>query len=379
MHAVRRETLAGGANWIGGQAVDAAAEHRRFWWRAAEARPDDGWQHGSPAPQHGVPAPLALPPRPLAVEPTMAAAIEPPEALEPADLDIPPHPGDPYALRIGEAGRTPIPSSTALRRNRRPAIVLAVAGLLGIGLFAVLSKGGSVVNAATPIGEQVDQMLVRVGFGVNEVRLSGHRYTVDNDVFGALELTRTGSLLWFDPEIARQNIEQLPWVASASVIRHFPDTVAVVVRERNPIALWQHEGRQALVDATGRVLARVPANTLPELPRISGAGAPDAAAAILATLTAFPTLAAKAERLTRMGQRRWTLRLAGDVDVHLPAHGESEAIARWQRALAADPRKFERARSIDLRMAGRIVLSPVQSLPPQSSAIARPARSASAL
>ncbi len=69
---------------------------------------------------------------------------------------------------------------------------------------------------------------------------------------------RTGeALLTVDAAGAAERVEELPWVASATVRRSWPDRVVVEVRERTAVAALAGTGRWLLVDGDGRHLARV--------------------------------------------------------------------------------------------------------------------------
>jgi cell division protein FtsQ len=48
------------------------------------------------------------------------------------------------------------------------------------------------------------------------------------------------------------------WVKDARVSHRLPDTLVIDIVERRPAALWQNEGRLALIDSEGVVLDRVP-------------------------------------------------------------------------------------------------------------------------
>ena len=83
-------------------------------------------------------------------------------------------------------------------------------------------------------------------------------------------------------------VERLPWVGTASVSRHWPDSVVVTVHQRVPLAVIERPGSPVtapvydLVDRTGRVLAVT--NTPP--PGILHLGAPGAVGAPGSTLGA---------------------------------------------------------------------------------------------
>jgi cell division protein FtsQ len=182
---------------------------------------------------------------------------------------------------------------------------------------------------------------------------------VDADLFAALDAEKGGSLLRFDPRRARERLEQLSWIDTAAVTRVLPDRLSIVVRERTPFAVWMHQGRHALIDATGRVLAYVTKGIREDLPRISGDGAPDAAAELIAALQRHPEIAGKVDVADRIGKRRWTLRFASGAVVQLPADGQADAIDRLadlqmrQHVLDGAPLH------VDLRLTHRTVLRAV--------------------
>lgn len=222
----------------------------------------------------------------------------------------------------------------------RPA--LALAGIVG----------ASLAWAAATLDQ--DRIASALGFGIDQVSLSGHRFTSDRDIFDALDLSAARSLASFDPEATGKRFEQLAWVKSAEISRVWPDQIHVRVTERSAFAIWEHDGTASLVDATGRVLGPVRPDASLALPRFTGAGANLAAAALWSTLDRHPALKGRVLRAERIGARRWTLVLNGGVHVHLPADGEATALAR----LAAEPQLATRldgpAGVIDLRAPGRI-------------------------
>jgi cell division protein FtsQ len=120
------------------------------------------------------------------------------------------------------------------------------------------------------------------------------------------------------------------------------------------VAVWSHGEESFLIDATGRTLARVPADLMPQLPRVTGEGADSAAADLFAVLAPFADLKARIASAQRVGGRRWTLRLTGGGAIQLPAEGEAlaQALAQAAGLLAAGFGRGE----IDLRAAGRAIV-----------------------
>jgi cell division protein FtsQ len=261
------------------------------------------------------------------------------------------------------------------------AATLAVATLLGAFAFVVFGAGGGKVQASASISERVDQFMIMSGLGVDEIRVTGYRNAIVSDIFGALRLDEPTSLLRYNSDAARRRIEALSWVSRATVTRVLPNTVEVKITERTPIAVWLHDQSATLVDAEGRELARVAPSTLPALPRIAGAGAPDAAGALAAALAAFPDIARRVTVSTRVGQRRWSLDIDDGSRIHLPADGEVAALARLVRIAKTTGALMQSAATIDLRIEERIAVAPRRaektSSPAPDSAVRR--KSASAL
>ena len=71
----------------------------------------------------------------------------------------------------------------------------------------------------------------------------------------------------------RQRLLGYGWVKDARVSRRLPDTLVIDIVERTPAALWQNQGRLALIDSEGVVLDRVPVDKMPDLPLLIGPGA----------------------------------------------------------------------------------------------------------
>ena len=74
-------------------------------------------------------------------------------------------------------------------------------------------------------------------------------------------ITTQTPLISIDTASAATGIEALPWVKTASVELHWPSTVVIAVTQRTPVAVMHAPNRHALIDPTGRVLARP--HTLP--------------------------------------------------------------------------------------------------------------------
>ncbi len=241
---------------------------------------------------------------------------------------------------------------------RRAALLTAsLAVASAAAAAAVVGLRGTSVGAIA--GARVDELFQALGFGLDEIVLTGHRNTPDTAIFDALDLEHARSLASIDMDAVRRRLEELPWIAGAELTRVYPGRLDVRVRERKPFAVWQNDGREVLVDEAGRTLGEVHRSTGLGLPVLTGPGAPAEAATLMAALRGHPAIARLVAEAERVGARRWTLHLTGNVDLLLPADREAEALAE----VAADPRLVKLIEAggsvVDLRVPGRVAVRPL--------------------
>lgn len=281
-------------------------------------------------------------------------------------------PGHPrYLNLLGRDGR-PMPPQGRTRnmhqavqaRARRRLYRLAAVAVLSAGaVFAVLTEGGSAMRPAQPLSTAdavggIDKALAWAGFGIDQISVTGHRFTLDADILDALDLGTARNWRNFDSRIARDRIERLPWIATATVTRQYPGRLDVRVTERKAFGVWQHGERTTLIDATGRQLSdiRPGADGVEKLPRFKGEGASHEAAAITAIVARHPAIARRLALAERVAERRWTLHLDNGTQLLLPPDREAVVIdglvsTAQLRGLVEQPRRI-----VDLRAPGRIAV-----------------------
>jgi cell division protein FtsQ len=97
---------------------------------------------------------------------------------------------------------------------------------------------------------------------VDNVVVRGADHTARGDILAAARLDRRRFMVDVDRASVAPNVDRLPWIATTKVVRRWPGTVQLTVRERVAVAaLAPSPGTFSLVDATGRVLQAV--NQLP--------------------------------------------------------------------------------------------------------------------
>ena len=250
-------------------------------------------------------------------------------------------------------GRRPQPRW--FRRQARPLSML--------GLSAVLLAGGAWLWHSGWVARQAEaglaaayQMTADAGFSVEDVLVEGRKRSDPAAILAALDVERGTPILALDPAEAQARLEALPWVSRAAIERRLPRVIYLRLVEREPLALWQLDGKVSVIDQNGERIPGVRPSNFAGLPLVVGAGANEHAAALLAMLEREPELEGLVAASVRVAGRRWNLQLKGGVDVRLP---ESDAGAAWSHfaRIEREQRLLQRdVIAIDLRLPDRLVV-----------------------
>lgn len=105
-------------------------------------------------------------------------------------------------------------------------------------------------------------------FAVDRIAVTGTSPEVAAQVREALAPALGESLLGLDVADVERRAEQVPMVASVSLDRAFPHTLAIAVLPEVPVAVLRQGASSWLVAAGGRVVAELPPRARRALPRI---------------------------------------------------------------------------------------------------------------
>ncbi len=121
----------------------------------------------------------------------------------------------------------------------------------------VLSLGGVVGVTASYYGAQFllyspSMLLLKP----DQIEVNGNRIVSREAVLQQFVHDRNRSVLQVPLEARRSQLEQIPWVESASVQRILPNRLRVDLTERTPVAFARSGNELALIDAHGVILDR---------------------------------------------------------------------------------------------------------------------------
>ena len=207
---------------------------------------------------------------------------------------------------------------------------------------------------------------MRLGFRVEDILVVGRKETSRKELLKAVRLSKGAPIVNFDIQAARIRVEELPWIRRATIERILPDTILLKVDERQPMALWQHLGKFALIDREGVIILREDLARFSDLIVVIGKEAQVHATTLIEILRNEPQLLALVEAAVWVGGRRWNIRLKGDIDVRLPEKNVKTAwakLAEYERV----HRILERdVQVLDLRLPDRLIVRKTpRAVPPQ--------------
>jgi len=254
------------------------------------------------------------------------------------------------------ARRSSLPKKTAHRLLWAvvAALVLCVAGMGGAGLYRY--------------GERSWRFRVESSDNIEVTGMRNVTKAQIMEVAGA----DIGRNIFFIP-LAQQKaqLEQIPWVESASVMRFVPNRLKVEIHERTPVAFARVGPRMALIDGGGTLMELSPKHKF-SFPVILGMNPGEPLS------TRAPRMKTYSEMVSELdsGGARYSQDLsevdlsdledvkvrvndpAGDVLVHL---GSSDYLRRYKLYVThaqAWRQQFQKLESVDLRYDNQIIVNP---------------------
>jgi len=231
--------------------------------------------------------------------------------------------------------------------------LVIAAGCYGVG---VASRMPAVAAVLADAADRLIAVSAACGLVVADIEVEGRDITDAATIMAALGAARATPILAVSPSRAKERLESLPWVRSATIERRLPGTLFVRLVERRPLAVWQHGGKQELIDRDGEVIAVADLGPFARLPTLVGEGAAPHAAALINLLAGEPDLAARVTAAIRVGDRRWNLRVDNMTDVLLPEEDPAGAWSRLAQLERTSSLLKRDVQTVDLRLPDRLVL-----------------------
>ena len=253
----------------------------------------------------------------------------------------------------GKNGRKAPPPSPLSEAVRRASwwIFLGVLVALAIAVVAVL-------KVPQLLGTGLGEAIGSAGFSMKHVEIKGADKVPQLQVYNIAFDQPSTAMPLIDVAATRQRLLQFGWVRDARVSRRFPDTVVVDIVERRPAAIWQQNGRLALIDMEGVVLEQVKLDAMPDLPIVIGPAANVHASELARLTSSTPQLKPMMVGATWVGGRRWDIRFQSGETLALPEGEEAsqKALARFAKMDQATPLLSRGFVRFDMRIPDKFIV-----------------------
>ncbi|MEP2989550.1 MAG: cell division protein FtsQ/DivIB [Parasphingorhabdus sp.] len=202
---------------------------------------------------------------------------------------------------------------------------------LTFGLIAVFILGTFTVGHYSGINETVKTeaatIVSNAGFQVEKVEVTGVDRIDELKVYEIALAQKDRSMLLVDIDQVREDLIANGWIKEARISRKLPDTLIVEIVEREPIAVWQRDGKLSLIDSTGFPLEDIQKEEIPDLPVLVGKKANKRVQQLEKLLDVAPALRPMVTGATWIGNRRWNLEFDSGETLALPEGEDTSAAA----------------------------------------------------
>lgn len=237
----------------------------------------------------------------------------------------------------------------------RAGVAATVLLLLGSTGFGVV-KGGHLADFTAALSDTRNAIANSAGFRITAVAINGRKQLTQDEVLAIGGVNGRSSLLFLDAAIVRDKLKENPWIGEATVLKLYPGQIQIDIVERTAFALWQNDGRLAVIADDGAVLEPYLSRRFISLPLVVGKGADTRARDFLALLDRYPQVKSQTKAAILVGERRWNLRLKDGLDIRLPEHDVGNALAALSK-LDKEDRLFSRdIVAVDMRLQDRLTV-----------------------
>jgi cell division protein FtsQ len=238
---------------------------------------------------------------------------------------------------------------------RRVGVAATLVILIGSAGFGTV-KGGHVDELVAALSDTRNALANSAGFRITTVVINGRKQLSQDEVLAIGGVNGRSSLLFLDAATVRDRLKANPWIADATILKLYPGQLQIDITERKAFALWQQDGRLAVIADDGAVLEPYVSRRFVTLPLVVGKGAEVGARDFLALLDRYPQVRSVTKAAIFVGERRWNLRLKDGLDIRLPENDVGNALASLSK-LDKEDRLFSRdITAVDMRLPDRLTV-----------------------
>lgn len=207
------------------------------------------------------------------------------------------------------------------------------------------------------INKQVENFYnftVSQGLKLENIYIEGQVNLRNNQVLKSLEHEIGGSIFKLSVWEIKKKLEEIDWVLSANVSREVPGAIHIRIIERTPIAIWQNNQKQYLIDDQGHVINEDNLQKFMYLPVVVGDGSRSTTSDLIHKIKEFPKIYNNVIAMIRIADRRWNIRLKNGPEIKLPEENIESALQTLIEYDGKNKLLGSDMATVDLRIKGKI-------------------------
>src|SRR6201995_5341399 len=170
---------------------------------------------------------------------------------------------------------------------RRAGLVATLLLIVARAGFRVV-QGGHLDAFIAALSDARNALANSAGFRITTVAINGRKQLSQDEVLAIGGVNGRSSLLFLDAAAVRDQLKANPWIGDATILKLYPNRLQIDIVERSAFALWQRDGRLAVIADDGAVLEPYVTRRFATLPLVVGKGADTRAHDFLALLDRYP-------------------------------------------------------------------------------------------
>ena len=207
-------------------------------------------------------------------------------------------------------------------------IFVPVVGIAG-GAFGLLKWSGFDIQLNDVMSQVQKEVKYNPEFMIGGAIVQGASPDTEREIRALLPTSFPISPFDIDVKTLKQEVEELPAAASASVSMNPSGYMEIAVIEHEPALIWRNELDLYLLDAEGRIIGSAGQRLdYPDLMLVVGPGSTEAAAEAIQIMSTARPIGKMIRGLVRVGERRWDVVLDRSRKIMLPEKEPAAALAK---------------------------------------------------
>ena len=177
-----------------------------------------------------------------------------------------------------------------------------------------------------------NKLLINYNLKIKNIEITGANHLKKDDIIKIIQSYNNKNIFSVNLKNIYNEINQNEWVKETSIKIIYPDTIKILLTEKEPIAIWQNKNGNNLITKRGEVISQpILYNFNSRLPIIIGQNAHKNIDSILKILNTNINFARNIWSLTFVNERRWDIHFNQGLTIRLPSINVKEA---WEKIIS---------------------------------------------